>query len=258
MRTGPALLLLGSLAATTACTTKKTEDESRSRAGTLASPEEEIAAPITPSQVRLLNAMPAAPQATVSAGERALFQDVRFRSVTPYQSMSQRTEWLRLRTPSRDTTLATDNRLAIDGSHYTVIARTMPDGSPRLDVVRDRFTEDTLHAQMRIVDAMADNRPIDVFVSRRTIPLYDNLRPGHVVELVTLDPGRTTITVKTDEKARQLLQQSIDLKAGHVYTGVITGVPTGRMELLLVDDHVASAPAPGPVAPTRDTTRRFR
>jgi hypothetical protein len=189
------------------------------------------------SMVRMINVLPNMDGLTVTADDRSVFSGVNYKDVTQYQSVDETFARFRLQAGSRDTTIATNNEILMDGSYYTVIAIPEADGGVRLRVLKDELTPDEGKARLRVIHAVPNVGEIDVFIQGQTDPLLNNVNHGSEAGFRDVDPGPTTITVRTDEGNRQLVRRQMTLAAGHAYTIVLTSKGGGAVEAITVDDR---------------------
>lgn len=244
MRTPAKTLLLLSLASgLTACAgsdTDKNAVETTTTDGSLASPSSDAADARGVSMVRMINALPSAKDASVSADDSAMFSGIGFKTVTPYTELKGNVTKFRLQAGDRDTTIASNNEIMMDGTRYTLIALPEGDGNVRLRVLKDELANDSTKARLRVIHGVSGAGEIDVVMAGMTEPFFDNVNLTSEAGYKNIDPVKTTVTVNIDGNGKQLLKREMDFKAGHSYSVVLTGTAGQRVEAIVIDDEAIS------------------
>lgn len=245
MRTPTKTLLLLSLAGgLTACKGDSDADksavETTTAEGSLASASADAADSRGVSLVRMINALPSAKDASVSADDRAMFSGIGFKTVTPYSELKDNIAKFRLQAGDRDTTIASNNEIMMDGSRYSLVALPEGNGSVRLRVLKDELATDSTKARLRVIHGVNGVGEIDVVMKGMTDPFFDNVNLTSEAGFKDIDPVKTTVTVNVDGNGKQLLKREMDFKAGHSYTVVLTGSASQRVEAIVIDDQALS------------------
>jgi len=223
------------LATTVACTTEETPGtvaDTGTGEGRLAIPN---AVTAKTSLVRMVNAIPDANGLSVTSDDRSVFSGVDYKAVTQYQEIDETIARFRLLGSGRDTTIATNNEILVDGSRYTVIALPESNGGVRLRVLKDELKADSGKARLRVVHALSDAGEIDVLVSGRSEPLFDNVNNGSEAGFADVNAANTTITVRSND-GKQLVRRQLKLEAGHAYTMVLTTSSNGKADAITIVD----------------------
>ncbi|MBY0490295.1 MAG: DUF4397 domain-containing protein [Gemmatimonadaceae bacterium] len=232
----PALLL--TLAAAAACKGERREDravQTTTSEGQLASPTADAAERRGMSMVRMINALPAGSAASVSVDDKATFTGIDYKTVTPYTEVSENVARFRLQSGSKDTTIASNNEIMMDGSRYTIVALPEKGGGVRLRVLHDELGKDTTKAQLRVIHGLTGVGEIDVLFQGKDDALFDNVNLASEAGYKDVDPLNTTLIVKADGSGKQLLKKEMRFQPGHAYTVVLTGTAQ-RAEAIVVDD----------------------
>jgi hypothetical protein len=226
------------IAAAMACTTDESGSvaDSGSGEGRLAVPD---AITAKTSLVRMVNALPDANGMSVTSDNRSVFSGVDYKAVTQYQEIDQTIARFRLLGAGRDTTIATNDEILVDGSRYTVIALPENDGGVRLRVLKDELEADSGKARLRVVHALQNTGEVDVMLSGRTDPLFDNVNNGSEAGFEDVDAGNSTITVRTSD-GKQLFRRQLKLEAGHAYTMVLTSTGNSKVDAITIVDRAAA------------------
>jgi hypothetical protein len=244
MRTPAKTLLLLSLASgLAACKGDDADDkavETTTADGSLASPSSDSAEVRDVSMVRMINALPSAKDASVSADDLAMFTGIGFKTVTPYTELKGNVTKFRLQAGERDTTIASNNEIMMDGTRYSLVALPEGDGRVRLRVLKDELPTDSTKARLRVIHGVTGAGEIDVVMAGMTEPFFDNVNLTSEAGFKNIDPVKTTLTVNVDGNGKQLLKREMDFKAGHSYSVVLTGAAGQRIEAIVIDDQAIS------------------
>lgn len=235
--TAATALVLASLAA---CNGER-KDESpvltNTAGGSLVSESPEGADRKDMSMVRMINALPQTNGVEVTADDKALFNGVDYKSVTPYTELKDNIARFRVKAGKSDTTIASNNEMMMDGSRYTVVALPEKDGGVRLRVLHDEIVPDVGKVRLRVVHGIRAAGEIDVMMSGREDAIFDNINFASEAGYKELDPAEGTLTIRADGTNRTLLKKDMKLVAGHSYTIVLAGVSGGRVDAIVVDDQ---------------------
>ena len=187
----------------------------------------EVAAERQVSMVRFVNVMVGSSALTVRTDTATLFADVPFGSVTPYREIRDNLKTFSLQEATRQPQLIANTETMKDGERYTIIALTDREGGSTLEVITDDLTSDSSHARIRMVNAVMNEDDVDVLVSGKRDPLFDDLDYGTIGDFKEVTPGRIRLTLR-----RATLKDGMDtvlplkVDAGKSYTVVLTGSGT--------------------------------
>jgi hypothetical protein len=216
------------------------------------------------SLVRMINALPNGGGATVNADDSLLFSAVDFKSVTPYKEVRENFTRFRLQGTGLDTTIAGNNEIMLDGSHYTLLALPEADGGVRLRVLHDEFERDSTKARLRVIHGLGDVGEIDVSIQGRDGDLFDNVNPTSEAGFSDVEVGSRAVIVKVDGSGKQLIRKEMRFEPGHSYTLVLTSSRAQgtarnapqRVDAIVVDDRVLDRDADRNNAARMDTGKR--
>ncbi len=245
MRTPAQTLLFLSLASgLAACAgngdTDKKAIETTTAQGSVASESADAAEHRGVSLVRLINALPSAKDAAVSADDRALFSGIGFKTVTPYAELKDNITKFRLQAGDRDTTISSNNEIMMDGSRYSLFALPEANGSVRLRVLKDELASDSTKARLRLILGVRDVGDVDVVMTGMTEPFFHKVSLTSDAGYKNIDPVQTTVSVNVTSNGKQILKREMDFKAGHSYSVVLTGMAGQRIEAIVIDDEAIS------------------
>jgi len=230
------------LAACTSTSKTKTPVTTSGNEGASTSPAGTTAAARGEAMVRLVNALPTAPMVQVKSGDSALFANVKYKDVTEYREVGDKTADFKLVTSGQptDKPAAENHEMLGNGGRYTVLALPEKDGSgASLKVMRDELTPDSGKAQVRVINAAPGVGEIDVVVGGAKDPLFNNVNFGNEAGFKTIEPATGSVTVRSADKHKRLVSvPNTKFEAGKSYTFVITGSPMSKVEAITFNDAV--------------------
>lgn len=229
------------IALTAACRPERTDQgiETTTSEGRLESPSGELAQSRGVSLVRMINALPENRTISISADDHELFTDISHKGVSTYIPLSDNVARFRVRDSQRDTTIASDFKMLMDGSHYTIVTLPERGGGVRLHVMRDEVGADSTAARVRFVNGSVAAGRVDVTLDGRSGTLFDNVDVASETGFETVVPTNAALHVRTDAEARPLLSRSLKLAAGHSYTVILTGAVPDALDMLVVEDQLS-------------------
>jgi len=206
--------------------------------------------------VRVIHAVPGAPSVDVKAGEGTVFNAVAFKSVTPYQYITDNRPHISMR-PTGEATgapLAENTDMVMDGAHYTVVAIQDENGGlVELEAIRDDLTpSDPNKARIRVINAAP--RANDVNITAQANPLFDDLAFKESAGFKDVEPGSVTLVVTREDGGQVLLRlPNIQLQPGQSLTLVLThpSPTSNRVEAIQVVDELSTVAAAVPVEPIK-------
>lgn len=232
------------LAVTLACSGAKTEKPvlTSNDGQTQASPSGTEMAKEGKSLVRLVNAIPAKKGIDVSGGDRTVFTDIAYKSVTPYAEIRNNMVNFRLRSSGTDSSLANNNEAMTDGYRYTIVALPGMKGEPSMRVLRDEVVPDSGKARVRVINAAPDIGNVDVAMQGQKDPIFGGVGYGTEAGYKDIEPVSGTIEIRSDLKTRKpLLLKNMKFEAGKAYTIVLAGWGTGGIDAIAFDDTMAGS-----------------
>lgn len=138
-------------------------------------------------------------------------------------------------------TLVTEEQLFEENSDYTVVA-FRNNGTPDVLTLRDRRTETTGRADLRVIHVASGVGPVDVFVTpvgadlTGLTPTFANVTiADSQVAYISVDPGTYQVRVAPTGTTNVLLSQNITVQAGQARTVLATNNGTEAGLLVLND-----------------------
>jgi len=198
------------------------------------------------SLVRIVNALPSKSRLDVGGGDRTVFAEVAYKSVTRYVEVGDNVVTFRLRQAGADSVLTENTETLTDGYRYTMVALPDAKGGARLIILRDEVVPDAGKARLRVINAAPGVSDADVAVQGRKDALFENIPYAVEAGYKDLDPMTATIEIRREVKSgRTVLLKDMRLEAGKAYTIVLTGARPSDIETIIFDDTVTPGLAAG-------------
>jgi len=208
-------------------------------------------------QVRLVNAVPNAPEVSVKVGDKPLFENVKQNAITPYQTMKEEDDQKVTINFSDGRQLETKDKLDFDkdNDRYTILITPDDAGqNPKVVVLRSKAKNvDQDKVQITLINASPANKSLN-------LKLNDDTKIRGVdygdQKVDTTDPGvynAGIVSSKGDNQ--QIATKSVALAGGTAATILVTC----DNQVKVVNDNspeseLTSSPASGGVAPSTTTT----
>lgn len=199
--------------------------------------------------VRLVHAVPGGANIDVSADGARAFENVAYKSVTPYVALDGQRYAFEMRPAGmpQSQPLASNREGLDDGEYYTIFAVPGDDDAASLRIVEDDFSYPASgKARVRVVHASRDLGELDVFASGRDNELFDGVDFQSVTDYDEIDPWSGALEVRAEnERTTLLMIPDVTLQAGKVYTVVISGTVRGkpRLEGFVIEDQLGKTAA---------------
>lgn len=202
--------------------------------------------------VRVINAVPDKRALDIAAKDTDTFQDVSYKTVTPYREIPSDAGKFTVK-PTGDKTaqpIAENSESLASGRHYTVVAFPDKDNPDKVYVKAindDQEPSTSGRARIRVINATPDVDKIAVFVRGEKDPLFSGVDFREAASYKEVGPGETTLELRRDEggvtkhvsdattaklgktSANRnepngiVATQPINLEAGKTYTIVLAG-----------------------------------
>lgn len=186
----------------------------------------------TSSYIRILHAVPGAPDVDVYANEKLLSRNISYREFTEYLSVLPGNYNISIY-KAGDTTdpLITGKVLLEPGEIYTAAAIGMP-SSPELYVVNDiRQPVSPVNANLRFIHFSPDAPPVDLYLPTGPV-LFRNVAYKQVTNYIPVIPGKYAVYVRPTGTAEPVLYvPNINILPGKNYSIYAIGLVNGKPEL---------------------------
>jgi hypothetical protein len=223
---------------------KQTAPVQTEAGGTLAAaPAAQAAAQRDTALVRVLHAIPGGTVADVFAGDAVAFNQLGYRSLTPYRELPAERTTFRLRPAGQDRAepLAEEAEGLGAGKHYTVVIFPGEKDQPAtMRVISDDLVPPPEgKARVRLVNASPDVGKIDVFVGGRTSALVKGVSADSASDYADTEPVQGTLEVRHDDKVLANVPNT-SIEPGTLYTVFLMGRMAERrgVEAMVTADRV--------------------
>jgi hypothetical protein len=239
-----ALLLMG------ACARESSQNQpvtTTTNAGTSTAPPAKEAEKHDAALVRFIHAVPGAAGVEVFASDTKVFNNVAYKSVTPYKELPDTRQTFRVRPAGQDSAqpLAENSEGLSGGKHYTVVAMADTNLKPTLYVYNDNLTVPSSgKASVRVINASPDVGEVDVYAKEGNKKLFGGVNALKETSYTDIDPMTATLEVRPAGKNNAVLTMpNAKFEAGKIYTIVVTGRAKGapRLETVVVQDQLGGS-----------------
>lgn len=194
--------------------------------------------------VRVVHAIPAGSTVDVFADDNRFFENLAFKTVTPYREIDGRSYTFRVRPAGMNQAdpLASNSERLDDGNHYTVFAVPGNDGeSASLRVAEDNYALPANgKARVRVVQASSDAGKVDVYAVGRTDVLFDAVDFQSVSDYREIDPVAGSLELRPEAESNAMLTvPNVRLDAGKTYTIMVVGRVriAPKLEVFVIEDQ---------------------
>jgi hypothetical protein len=189
--------------------------------------------------VRVVNAVPNAPQLIVRADPTHALAPAEYKKVTAYQPIDRNWVTFEVSTTSDSAfePLATNRELLTDGHRYTIVVLRDSARNFETRVLRDEISDDTANAMLRVIHAARGVNEVNLV--RRGVEGTYLEGVNHAMEAGyrAVDPWSGTLEIRSEDGNRLLLTiPNLILQAGKSYTIVLTRDAAGKLESFRFDD----------------------
>jgi hypothetical protein len=204
--------------------------------------------------VRVIHAIPQAPESDVYTNETKAFGDVKFGTATDYKPVPQ-TEFKISLKPSNqpEGPVMIEAKEGIDaGRRYTILAMPDRDGAAKLDTVTDEANAPSPgKAMVRVINVAPEAGAADVLGAQKD-PIIDDVDYGSPAIYHEVDATDVKVRVepkpagaKTAKTRAAAFEEATPLEAGKAYTLVVApGAEPGQpVRLIKVEDPITGAAA---------------
>ncbi|MFN2447878.1 MAG: DUF4397 domain-containing protein [Vicinamibacterales bacterium] len=194
--------------------------------------------------VRFVHAIPAGAAVDLSAGDNRFFENVAYKTVTPYRELDGQRYTFSVRPAgmAQASALASNSEGLDDGSYYTVFAVPGDGEAAMLRVVEDDFSAPGAgKARVRVVHASSDAGEVDVIATGRADELFDGVDFQSATEYDEIDPVSGSLEIRAGgESTPMLTVPNVRIEAGKVYTVVVVGKvrATPKLEAFVIEDRI--------------------
>jgi Domain of unknown function (DUF4397) len=200
--------------------------------------------------VRVVNAIPNAPNLDIYADDTKAFAEVGYKAVTAYKELPDDRLTFRVRAAGKEAAeaLAENTEILNGGRHYTVVAMPDKDGKSAVRVLSDDLKPSN-QARVRVIHASPTAGEIDVVAKNRNEAIFDNVNFMSEAGYKEIEPMTGALEVRPEGKKEVLAtipQQNWE--AGKTYTIILTGRGSGRgsIQAIAIEDQLGMSAASSP------------
>jgi hypothetical protein len=198
------------------------------------------------SLVRVVNAVPRKQAVDVASDQNQLFMAVDYKKVTPYKEVADNVVDFKLKQTGRDTVLSNNKETLLDGNRYTIVALPAEKGGVTMRILRDEVTPDSGKARIRVINAAAPLKNVDVALKGQKEPVFDDVKYAAEAGYKDVTPTTATIEIRTDTPNRKPIEiKNFQLQAGRAYTIVLSGDRATAIETIMFDRTSGFGPMGG-------------
>jgi len=206
-------------------------------AGTTVSPSGTAAAKNGTSLVRFVNALPSPKGLDVKVNERVLFENVATKTVTPYAEVATNAPRFTLRGAGKDSTMAENKEVVVDGRRYTAVALPKPDGTSELRLWRDDLVPDAGKARIRVIHAAPGIDDVRIGVAGSDQPLFTGVSYASEAGFKDVEPNDLMLVIRRNVAGADPIKlKAMRLSPGHAYTIVLVTMK-GKLDVITFEDQ---------------------
>ena len=215
-------------------------------AGTSTAPPAREAEKRDNALVRVINAGSGTQTFDVFADDKKLFDDVSFKSVTPYTEISDIRHAFRVREAGHETSqpLAEKSESLSGGKHYTIVVMPGTNDKTSLYVFNDNLTPPPPEkAEVRVIHASPDAGEVDVVAKQGNKKLFTGVNFEKETSYADVDPMTSTIEVRPEGQDKALASvANTKFEKGKIYTIIVAGRAKGapKLQAVMIEDRLGA------------------
>ncbi len=226
----PTLFLLASCSPQTSSPSVTTTSEGQVTAG----PAGKDAAKEGSALVRFINADPDAKMLQVLAGDKPLFQDIGYKTITPYIELPRGYTQFKLLRPGTADELAASRRELFPGRHYTLVALPPKKGKSIFVTLSDNLGAlDPGEARVRLINATNDVDDLDLFKEGTDTRIARGVDAGAATSFTDASPG--SVEVHRANQPTPMKLSMLPLESDRLYTYIVVGSANSLDAVQVVD-----------------------
>lgn len=184
--------------------------------------------------VRFINADPDGKPLDIVSGDKQLFKDVAFKSITPYMQLPRGVTQFKLRAAGDSTDLTTARRELFPGRHYTLVALPAKKGKSNLASLSDNLgLLDPGQARIRLINATSDVNDLDLFKEGSTTRITHGVDAGAATSFTDFAPGK--VEVHQANKPTPMKLAMLPVESDRLYTFIVVGTASALDAVQVVD-----------------------
>ena len=206
-------------------------------AGTTVSPSTTAAAINGTSLVRFVNALPTPKGVDLMVNDKAVFQGIATKAVTPYAEVATNSPRFTLRGTGKDSMMAENKEVIVDGRRYTAVALPKADGTSELRLWRDELVPADGKARIRVIHAAPGIDDVRIGVAGSDQPLFTGVSYGSEAGFKDVTPNDLMLVIRRNVAGAEPIKlKAIRLVAGRAYTLVLV-TRKGVLQVITFEDQ---------------------
>jgi hypothetical protein len=184
--------------------------------------------------VRFINADPGAKMLQVLAADKPLFQDIAYKTVTPYTELPRGYTQFKLHIPGAADEIAASRRELFPGRHYTLVALPPKKGKAILVTLSDNLGAlDPGEARIRLINATTDVDDLDLFKEGTNNRIAHGVDAGAVTSFTDSTPG--SVEVHKANQPTPMKLSMLPVESDRLYTFIVVGSANSLDAVQVVD-----------------------
>jgi hypothetical protein len=210
--------------------------------------------------VRVVYAVPGT-TADVYADDQKEFTGIEYKTVTPYQTVSDERHTFSVKEANQDNKapFMKESESLKGGEHYTLVVYPGKDNNAgTLKVVEDKVNATTSgKAKVRVINASHDEDDLKIYITGQKDALFSGTKPQTESSYKEVDPMSGGIEVRAEDKQNPIVTVDANFEAGNAYTIVLFGYTNvnPKLEVVLLNDELTTEPGfktPSPIGKTNE------
>lgn len=186
--------------------------------------------------VRLVNADPAGKGVDIVWGNDTLFNNVSYKSITPYRESPRGTALFKLRAADGPENLSAGHTELLPGRHYTLVALPKKEGGARLSILVDNLgLLNPGEARVRLINATTDVDDLDLFVAGAKNHLLHGIDAGTATSTSFAEMEAGTVEIRSPNRPSPTLVEKFKVDPDKLYTFIVTGTAKALDAVQIVD-----------------------
>src|ERR1700752_33544 len=196
--------------------------------------------------VGVVNAVPGNQAFDVYTEDQKVFDSIAFKTVTPYQELSDKRHSFRLLPTGQDKApLAVETgETLMPGEHYTIVVMPDTNDKLKLQVVKDNLVPPaTDKAEVRVIHASPDAAEVDVVAKQGNKKLFSGVDTGSDTKYTEVEPMTSALEIRPEGKDNALVSlPNAKFDKGKLYTIVVAGRNNGmpKLQAVVIEDGIGT------------------
>jgi hypothetical protein len=196
--------------------------------------------------VRVVSAVPGNQAFDLYADDQKVFDSIAFKTVTPYQELSNERHSFRLLPTGQDNAppAVETGETLMSGKHYTIVVMPDTNDKLKLQVVNDNLVPPaTDKAEVRVIHASPDAGEVDVVAKQGNKKLFSGINAGSDTRYTEVDPMTSALEIRPGGKDNALVSlPNAKFDKGKLYTIIVAGRNNGmpKIQAVVIEDGIGT------------------